>query len=68
MTKQFSFSFSKSITTPAQMQPCTPELLNAALDDQQVRNTCQEIAAKLKAVKEGTLTRKAFNQLKTRLK
>ena len=68
MTKQFSFSFSKSITTPAQMQPCTPELLNAALDDQQVRNTCQEIAAKLKAVKEGTLTRKAFNQQKTRLK
>ena len=52
-----SFAFSKSIKTPAQMQPCTPELLNAAFDDQHVSDTCQKIAAKLREVKEGTLTR-----------
>ena len=63
-----SFAISKSIKTPAQMQPCTPELLNAAFDDQQVFNTCQKIAAKLQEVKEGTLTREAFNKQKSKLK
>ena len=63
-----SFAFSKSIKTPAQMQPCTPELLNAAFDDQHVSDTCQKIAAKLQEVKEGTLTREGFNNLKTKLK
>ena len=62
------FSFSKSILTPAQMQPCTPELLNAALDSQQVANTCREIARRLAEVKEGTLTREAFEKLKSQLK
>ena len=66
--KTTSFSFSKSIKTPAQMQPCTPELLNAAFDDQHVSDTCQKIAAKLQEVKEGTLTREDFNNLKTKLK
>ena len=37
-------------------------------DDQQVSNTCKEIAANLLKVKEGTLTREAFNKLKTQLK
>ena len=63
-----SFAFSKSIKTPAQMQPCTPELLNAAFDDQHVSDTCQKIAAKLQEVKEGTLAREDFNKLKTKLK
>ena len=36
------FSISKSIMTPAQMQPCSPELLNAAMDDPQVRNACRK--------------------------
>ena len=62
------FSFSESIMTPAQMQPCTPELLNAALDSQQVANTCHEIARRLEEVKEGTLTREAFEKLKSKLK
>ena len=66
--RKYKFSISKSIKTPAQMQPCTPELLNAVFDDQQVSNTCQEIAASLLQVKEGTLTREAFNKLKTQLK
>ncbi len=63
-----TFSFSKSILTPAQMQPCTPELLNAALDSQQVANTCREIARRLEEVKNGTLTREDFEKLKTQLK
>ena len=50
--RKYKFSISKSIKTPAQMQPCTPELLNAVFDDQQVSNTCQEIAASLLQVKE----------------
>jgi len=62
------FSISKSIMTPAQMQPCTPELLNAALDSQQVANACREIAQHLKEVEEGTLTREAFESLKAQLK
>ena len=67
MTKRM-FSFSESIMTPQEMQPCTPKLLNAALDSQQVANACQEIAQHLKEVKEGTLTREAFESLKTKLK
>ena len=63
--QRFIFSFSHSIKTPAQMQPCSPELLNAAMDDQQVCNTCQEIAQHLAEVKEGTLTREAFESLKS---
>ncbi len=54
--------------TPAQMQPCTPELLNAAFDSEQVRNACQEIARRLAEVKEGTLTREVFETLKSQLK
>lgn len=64
----YLFSYSKSIKTPSQMVPCTPETLNAVFDDQQVSNTCKEIAANLLKVKEGTLTREAFNKLKTQLK
>lgn len=62
------FSFCKSIKTPAQMLPCTPELLNAAMDDQQVCNACREIARHLAEVKEGTLTREAFESLKSQIK
>ena len=50
------------------MQPCTPELLNAALDSQQVNDTCREIARLLAEVKKGTLTREAFETRKTQLK
>ena len=50
------------------MQPCTPELLNAAMDNEQVADTCQEIASKLQQVKEGTLTREAFEAIKAKLK
>ncbi|MCR5140476.1 MAG: DUF3987 domain-containing protein, partial [Bacteroidaceae bacterium] len=63
-----SFSFCNSIMNPARMQPCTPELLNAALDSQQVNDTCQEIARRLAEVKEGTRTREAFEAEKSRLK
>ena len=63
-----NFSISKSVKTPAQMQPCTPELLNAAFDNQQVSDTCHEIAQHLAEVKEGTLTREAFESLKSQLK
>lgn len=63
-----SFSFSESIMTPGKMQPCTPEMLNAAFDNQRVINTCREIANRLKEVKEGKLTRAAFKKVKTTLK
>lgn len=62
------FSYSESIKTPAQMQPCTPELLNKVLDNQQVKNACQTIAQKLEEVKQGTLTREDFESLKARIK
>lgn len=62
------FSISNSVKSPALMQPCTPELLNAALDNEQVAGTCQAIAAKLAQVKEGTLTREAFEAEKAKLK
>ena len=62
------FSFSESIKTPGKMQPCTPEMLNAAFDNQRVINTCREIANRLKEVKEGKLTRVAFKKVKTKLK
>ena len=62
------FSYSESIKTPAQMVPCTPELLNAAMDKQQVINTCHEIAQYLAEVKNGTLAREEFETLKSRLK
>ncbi len=62
------FSISDSIKTPARMQPCTPERLNAALDSQQVYDTCQEIARRLAEVKEGTRTREAFEAEKSQLK
>ena len=68
MKRKVFFDFSESIKTPSQMVPCTPETLNAVFDDQQVSNTCKEIAANLLKVKEGTLTREAFNKLKTQLK
>ena len=68
MEKRFQFSISSSVKNAAQMQPCTPELLNTALDSQQVADTCHEIAAKLQQVKEGTLTREAFETLKSKLK
>ena len=63
-----TFSFSESIMTPGKMQPCTPEMLNAAFDNQRVINTCREIANHLKEVKEGKLTRVAFKKVKTTLK
>ena len=63
-----SFSYSASIKTPAQMQPCTPELLNSVLDNPQVQETCKQIADHLAKVKQGTLAREEFDRLKTRLK
>ena len=66
--KTTNFSFSSSIKTPAQMRPCTPELLNAAMDSQQVADACQEIARHLEEMKQGTLTREAFEKQKTKLK
>ena len=68
MESRYLFSISNSIKSPAQMQPCTPELLNAAMDSQRVCDTCHEIASNLAKVKEGTLTREAFEQLKSQLK
>jgi hypothetical protein len=62
------FSISKSIMSPAKMEPCTPERLNAAFDSQQVANTCKLIAEKLQQVKEGTLAREDFNKQKSQLK
>ena len=68
MERRYYFSISNSVKNSAQMQPCTPELLNAAMDSLLVADTCHEIAAKLQQVKEGTLTREAFETLKSRLK
>lgn len=68
MERRYMFSISNSVKNSAQMQPCTPELLNAAMDNEQVANTCQEIASKLQQVKEGTLTREAFEAIKAKLK
>ena len=62
------FSISNSVRNSNEMQPCTPELLNAAMDSQQVADTCREIADKLQQVKEGTLTREAFEAIKAKLK
>ena len=50
------------------MVPCTPKLLNAALDDPKVAETCQTIARHLAEVKEGTLAREDFEDMKSRLK
>ena len=66
--RKVTFSICHSAMAPAQMQPCTPELLNAAFDNQLVSNTCREIATNLQKVKEGTLTREAFDSLKGELK
>ena len=66
--EKYMFSMGISIKNPAQMVPCTPERLNAVFDDQQVSDTCQEIARHLAEVKEGTLTREAFESLKSQLK
>ena len=63
-----TFSISNSIMTPGKMQPCTPELLNAVFDNQQVINACREIATRHKDMLEGKLTRVAFNKVKTTLK
>ena len=63
-----TFSISNSIKTPGKMKPCTPEMLNAAFNNQRVINTCREIANRLKEVKEGKLTRAAFKKVKTTLK
>lgn len=68
MERRYMFSISNSVKNSAQMQPCTPELLNAAMDNEQVADTCQEIASKLQQVKEGTLTREAFEAIKAKLK
>ena len=62
------FSISNSIMTPAKMMPCTPELLNAAMDDAKVAETCKQIASLLEEVKNGTLARETFNDMKTKLK
>ena len=66
--EKYMFSISKSIMTPAKMMPCTPELLNAAMDDAKVAETCQQIASHLEEVKNGTLAREAFNEMKAELK
>lgn len=68
MDSRYMFSISKSVRNSNEMQPCTPELLNAAMDSQQVADTCKEIADKLQQVKEGTLTREAFEAIKAKLK
>ena len=65
---RYMFSISNSVRNSNEMQPCTPELLNAAMDSQQVADTCKEIADKLQQVKEGTLTREAFEAIKAKLK
>ena len=62
------FSICDSIMTPAQMQPCTPERLNAVFDNQQVINACREIATRHQEMLEGKLTRVAFKKVKTTLK
>ena len=62
------FSYCSSIKNVGQMVPCTPQLLNAALDNPKVAETCQEIARHLSEVKEGTLAREAFETLKSKLK
>ena len=63
-----TFSYSESIKTPAQMQPCTPELLDKVLDNPKVQETCKQIALLLDKVKQGTLTRETFEQQKSKLK
>ena len=63
-----TFSISNSIMTPGKMQPCTPELLNAVFDNQQVINACREIADLHKDMKEGKLTHEEFDEKKTKLK
>ena len=68
MDRRYMFSISNSVRNSNEMQPCTPELLNAAMDSQQVADTCKEIADKLQQVKEGTLTREAFEAIKAKLK
>ena len=68
MERRYNFSYSNSVKNSAQMQPCTPELLNTAIDSQRVADTCHEIASKLQQVKEGTLTRETFEALKSKLK
>ena len=68
MNSRYMFSISNSVRNSNEMQPCTPELLNAAMDSQQVADTCKEIADKLQQVKEGTLTREAFEAIKAKLK
>ena len=52
----------------SKVQPCTVEMLNAALDSAEVKNVCDNIALKLEAVKRGEATRTEFDDYKTAMK
>ena len=52
----------------SKVQPCTVEMLNAALDSAEVKNVCDNIAQKLEAVKRGEATRTEFDDYKTAMK
>ena len=52
----------------SKVQPCTVEMLNAAIDSAEVKNVCDNIAQKLEAAKRGEITRTEFDDYKTAMK
>ena len=62
-----SFGISKSVKS-REVQICTPELLNEALDSPHVGRVCAEIKDALEQKQRGELTTEEFEELKGRLK
>ncbi len=62
-----SFGISKSVKS-REVQICTPELLNEALDSLHVGRVCAEIKDALEQKQRGELTTEEFEELKGRLK
>ena len=62
------FDYSNNVKATTNMQPCTPELLHAVLDNPTVIDTCEEIARHLEACQEGRISREDFEEVKSALK
>lgn len=62
------FDYSTNVKATTNMQPCTPELFHAVLDNPSVIDTCKEIALHLEACQEGRISREDFEEAKSTLK
>ena len=64
----YKFDYSTNVKATTNMQPCTPELFHAVLDNPSVIDTCKEIALHLEACQEGRISREDFEEVKSTLK